>query len=75
MESDGPESGSSKKAIRGEVIEDSNTCKNEPELQSLKWVQTGVGDLWAWNVTPCLRLWLETCAAQGSRNRPFWLRG
>ncbi len=51
MESDGPESGSSKKAIRGEVIEDSNTCKNELELRSPEWVRTGVGDLWAWNVT------------------------
>ncbi len=31
---EGPESGSSKETIRGEVIEDSNTCKNEPEVRS-----------------------------------------
>ncbi len=55
-ESGGPESGSSKKMIRGEVIEDSNTCKNEPELRSTEWVRTGVGDLWARDVT--LGQWL-----------------
>lgn len=47
----GLESRSSKKAVRGEVIDNSNTCKNEPELRSLEWVQTGVGALWAWDIT------------------------
>ncbi len=50
-EADGPESGSSKKTIRGEVIKGSNTCKNKLELQSPEWVRTGVGALWAWNIT------------------------
>ncbi len=47
----GLESGSSKKVVRGEVIDNRNTCKNEPELWSPDWVGTGVGALSAWNVT------------------------
>ncbi len=47
----GPESRPSKKAVRGEVIDNRNTCKNRPELQSPEWVRTGVGALRAWNVS------------------------